>query len=213
MPEPQPAEAPGPGDTSYLCVIDKDGNAFSCTPSDGSDKTPIIPGVGILCSGRGTQSWADPTHPSSVAPGKRPRLTPNPAMAFKNGKVYMPFGTPGGDVQPQAMLQVFLNVNVFGMDPQSAIEAPRFANYSYPGLVRAASVFPGRLYLESRIDKAGGRGAREPRTRRALVARVDVACGRGVHDRRGPQERRAPRRRRCAAAGLRAGLVTRETLR
>ena len=37
----------------------------------------------------------------------------------------MPFGTPGGDVQPQAMLQVFLNVNVFGMDAQSAIDAPR----------------------------------------------------------------------------------------
>ncbi|MGH8620600.1 MAG: gamma-glutamyltransferase family protein, partial [Burkholderiales bacterium] len=78
VPAPEPEDAPGPGDTSYLCVIDRHGNAFSCTPSDGSDKTPIIPGVGILCSGRGTQSWSDPAHPSSVAPGKRPRLTPNP---------------------------------------------------------------------------------------------------------------------------------------
>jgi gamma-glutamyltranspeptidase/glutathione hydrolase len=156
MPEPQSAEAPGPGDTSYVCVIDKDGNAFSCTPSDGSDKTPIIPGVGILCSGRGTQSWADPTHPSSVASGKRPRLTPNPALAFKNGRAYMPFGTPGGDVQPQAMLQVFLNINTFGMAPQDAIEAPRFANYSYPGSFEPHPYFPARLYLESRIDKAVG---------------------------------------------------------
>ena len=73
-------------------------------------------------------------------------------MAFKGGKVYMPFGTPGGDVQPQAMLQVFLNVNVFGMDPQSAIEAPRFANYSYPGSFEPHPYFPGRLYLESRIN-------------------------------------------------------------
>jgi gamma-glutamyltranspeptidase/glutathione hydrolase len=154
MPEPEPAEAPGPGDTSYLCVIDKHGNAFSATPSDGSDKTPIVPGVGILCSGRGTQSWADPSHPCSVAPGKRPRLTPNPALALKNGKAYMPFGTPGGDVQPQAMLQVFLNVTVFGMDPQSAIEAPRFANYSYPGSFEPHPYYPGRLYLESRIDSS-----------------------------------------------------------
>jgi gamma-glutamyltranspeptidase/glutathione hydrolase len=152
MPEPQSDEAPGPGDTSYLCVIDKEGNAMSCTPSDGSNKTPIIPGVGILCSGRGTQSWADPTHPSSVAPGKRPRLTPNPAMAFKGGKVYMPFGTPGGDVQCQAMLQVFLNINVFGMDAQSAIEAPRFANYSFPGSFEPHDYYPGRLYIESRVD-------------------------------------------------------------
>ena len=148
------AGEPGPGDTSYLCVIDRHGNAMSCTPSDGSDQTPIIPGVGILCSGRGTQSWSDPSHPSSVAPGKRPRLTPNPALAFKNGKVYMPFGTPGGDVQTQAMLQVFLNVNVFGMSAQDAIEAPRFATYSYPGSFEPHKYFPGRLYMESRIEKS-----------------------------------------------------------
>ncbi|HTE16198.1 MAG TPA: gamma-glutamyltransferase family protein [Burkholderiales bacterium] len=154
MSPPQGAEAPGPGDTSYLCVIDRHGNAMSCTPSDGSDQTPIVPGVGILCSGRGTQSWADPTHPSSVAPGKRPRLTPNPALAFKNGKVYMPFGTPGGDVQTQAMLQVFLNVNVFGMSAQDAIEAPRFSTYSFPGSFEPHKYFPDRLYLESRIDKS-----------------------------------------------------------
>ncbi|MDH4150826.1 MAG: gamma-glutamyltransferase family protein [Betaproteobacteria bacterium] len=156
MPEPQSDEAPGPGDTSYVCVIDRHGNAFSATPSDGSDKTPIIPGVGILCSGRGTQSWADPSHPSSVAPGKRPRLTPNPALALKNGKAYMPFGSPGGDVQIQAMIQVFLNVNVFGMSVQDAVEAPRFANYSYPGSFEPHPYFPGRLYLESRIPRETG---------------------------------------------------------
>jgi gamma-glutamyltranspeptidase/glutathione hydrolase len=88
MPAPQPDDAPGPGDTSYVCAVDRHGNAFSCTPSDGSNKTPIVPGVGILCSGRGTQSWADPTHPSSVAPGKRPRLTPSPAMAFQRARAH-----------------------------------------------------------------------------------------------------------------------------
>lgn len=149
-------EAPGPGDTTYTCCIDRHGNAFSATPSDGSNNSPIIPGVGILCSGRGTQSWSDPTHPCSVAPGKRPRLTPNPALAFKNGKVLMPFGTPGGDVQPQSMLQVFLNVNVFGMSAQDAIEAPRFANYSFPGSFEPHKYYPGRLYLEGRIPAAAG---------------------------------------------------------
>ena len=156
MTPPEPAEAPGPGDTSYLCVVDKDGNAFSCTPSDGSNNTPIIPGVGILCSGRGTQSWGDVTHPCSVAPGKRPRLTPNPALALKNGKVLMPFGTPGGDVQTQSMVQVFLNVNVFGMAAQDAVEAPRFANYSFPGSFEPHKYYPGRVYLEGRIDRKTG---------------------------------------------------------
>ena len=156
LPEPQSEEAPGPGDTTYLCCVDRHGNAMSATPSDGSNSSQIIPGTGILCSGRGSQSWSDPTHPSSVAAGKRPRLTPAPALAFKNGKVYMPFGTPGGDVQPQAMLQVFLNVNVFGMDAQSAIEAPRVANYSFPGSFEPHAYYPGRLYLESRIPKKTG---------------------------------------------------------
>ena len=156
MPPPQSDEAPGPGDTTYVCCVDRHGNAFSATPSDGSNNSPLVPSVGILCSGRGTQSWSDPTHPSSVAPGKRPRLTPSPALAFKNGKVLMPFGTPGGDVQPQAMLQVFLNVNVFGMNAQTAIEAPRFANYSYPSSFEPHDYFPGRLYLEARVPKATG---------------------------------------------------------
>ena len=153
VPPPRPDSDPGPGDTTSLCCVDRHGNAFSATPSDSSNAQPIIPGTGILCSGRGAQSWVDPTHPSSVAPGKRPRLTPMPAMAVKNGKVLMPFGTPGGDVQPQTMLQVFLNLHVFGMEVQSAIEAPRFAGYSYPGSGEPHEYFPGRLYLEARIPK------------------------------------------------------------
>jgi gamma-glutamyltranspeptidase/glutathione hydrolase len=165
VPAPEPEDAPGPGDTSYVCAVDRDGNAFSCTPSDGSDKTPIVPGVGILCSGRGVQSWADPRHPSSVAPGKRPRLTPNPALALRGGRVWMPFGTPGGDVQVQAMLQVFLNVHVFGMDLQSAVEAPRFATYSFPGSFEPHPYYPGRLQLEASIgaqvgDELANRGHR-----------------------------------------------------
>ena len=101
-------------------------------------KAPVIPGLGLCPSSRGSQSWADPGHPSGVAPGKRPRLTPNPAIAMRKGECLMPFGTPGGDVQPQAMLQVFLNIMVFGMDIQQAVEAPRFATYSFPRQFRAA---------------------------------------------------------------------------
>jgi gamma-glutamyltranspeptidase/glutathione hydrolase len=161
VPAPESDEAPGPGDTSYLCVIDSEGNAFSCTPSDGSDKTPVIPGVGVVCSGRGTQSWSDPSHPCSVAPGKRPRLTPNPAMAFRSGHVYMPFGTPGGDVQCQAMLQVFLNINVFGMSAQAAVEAPRFAGYSYPGSFEPHAYYPGRLHMEKSLVEEFGEDLRD----------------------------------------------------
>ncbi len=143
-------------DTSYVCVIDRYGNAFSATPSDGSSATPVIPGTGLCPSSRGSQSWCDPNHPAAVAPGKRPRLTCSPALALRNGKAFMPFGSPGNDVQPQAMLQVFLNLNVFGMDMQTAIEAPRFATYSYPASSEPHDYHPARLNLEQRIPRATG---------------------------------------------------------
>lgn len=148
MPKPAADSAPVPGDTTYLCCVDSEGNGFSATPSDGTATSPIVPGLGIVCSARGLASWADPTHPSGVAPGKRPRLTPNPAIATRNGELLMPFGSPGGDIQPQAMLQFFLNVEVFGMSIQDAVEAPRFATYSYPTTFEPHAYFPRRLYLE-----------------------------------------------------------------
>ena len=143
-------------DTSYVCVIDRDGNAFSATPSDTSWNTPIVPGTGLAPSSRGSQSWAVAGHPAAVAPGKRPRLTPNPAIAIQDGAFVMPFGTPGGDVQCQAMLQAFLNATDFGMELQHAVEAPRFATYSFPGSFEPHSELPGRLNLEGLIDTAVG---------------------------------------------------------
>jgi gamma-glutamyltranspeptidase/glutathione hydrolase len=143
-------------DTSYVCVIDKLGNIFSATPSDGSYNAPVVPGLGIIPSSRGSQNWGDPKHPSGVAPGKRPRLTPNPAIAIEPGKMAMPFGTPGGDVQTQAMLQVFLNVHLFGMEAQEAVEAPRAASYSFPSSFEPHAYYPGRLNLESRIAGTTG---------------------------------------------------------
>lgn len=138
-------------DTSYVAVVDRWGNAFSATPSDGSWNVPVVPGTGLVPSGRGTQSRPDPAHPCGVGPGRRPRLTPNPAMVVTQEGGVMPFGTPGGDVQIQAMLQVMLNILHFGMDVQPAIEAPRVASYSFPSSFAPYEYFPGRLAVEARI--------------------------------------------------------------
>ncbi|MGH8058435.1 MAG: gamma-glutamyltransferase, partial [Candidatus Entotheonellia bacterium] len=138
-------------DTSYLCVIDRFGNVFSATPSDGSSSSPVIPGLGFVASPRGSQSWADPAHASSVQPWKRPRLTPNPALVLKDGGPFMAFGTPGGDVQCQAMLQAFLNMVTFGLDPQQAVEAPRFASASFPNSFAPHEYHPGRLNVEESL--------------------------------------------------------------
>ena len=143
---------PAPADTSYCCVIDKQGNIFSATPSDVSWDTPVIPGTGFCPSSRGMQSWAVRGHASEVAPGKRPRLTPNPALAIKQGEWSMPFGTPGGDTQCQAMLQVLINAAQFDMPIQDAIEAPRFMTHSQPDSFEPHTAYPGRLTVEGRID-------------------------------------------------------------
>ncbi|MFS8532836.1 gamma-glutamyltransferase family protein [Sphaerobacter thermophilus] len=162
-PEGADARVPLQPDTSYVCVVDEEGNAFSATPSDGIGSTPIVPGLGLLCSGRGSQSWLIPEHASSLQPGKRPRLTPNPAIAFRDGRVWMPFGTPGADMQPQSMIQVLLNVLEFGMDIQEAIEQPRFGTFNYPESFWPHTYRPGALMLEARIppevaEELRGRG-------------------------------------------------------
>jgi gamma-glutamyltranspeptidase/glutathione hydrolase len=139
-----------PPDTSYVCVVDRQGNVFSATPSDGFTEVPLVPGLGFVVSPRGTQSWLDPTHPACVAPGKRPRLTPSPFILFRDGRPVMPFGSPGADVQPQAMLQFVLNVVEFGMEPQAAAEAPRLATYSMPITADPHPCRPNLVRLEER---------------------------------------------------------------
>lgn len=155
--EPALAGAASALDTTYLCVADGKGNVMSATPSDGSYGSWVAPGTGLTVSSRGSQSWTDSDHPSCLAPGKRPRLTPNPAIAVAEGGArVVPFGTPGGDVQTQAMTQVFLNLFAFGMGPQEAVEAPRFASYSFPSSFEPHDYHPGLLRLEGRIDAGIG---------------------------------------------------------
>ncbi|MBY0320690.1 MAG: gamma-glutamyltransferase family protein [Reyranella sp.] len=145
-----------PGDTSYVCVVDSKGNAFSATPSDVSWESPVIPGLGLCPSSRGSQSWGDPGHTSVAAPGKRPRLTPNPAMAMRKGEFLMPFGSPGGDLQPQGMLQVLLNHVVFGMDIQQSVEAPRFITRNFPDSFEPHTYYPGRVDIEEGVGRSTG---------------------------------------------------------
>ncbi|MCE2463031.1 MAG: gamma-glutamyltransferase family protein [Dehalococcoidia bacterium] len=148
-----PRTAAAEPDTSYTCVVDRWGNAFSATPSDFITSSPIVPGLGMIISSRGSQSWLDPEYPSCVEPWKRPRLTPNPAMALKNGHLFMPFGTPGGDAQVQSMVQMFLNMVEFGFDTQQAIEEPRARSTSFPSSFWPHAYYPGRLSIEGRFSE------------------------------------------------------------
>ncbi len=142
-----------PADTSIVAVIDSHGNALCATPSDTSWDTPVVPGTGLAISSRGDQSWAVLGHPSRLAPGKRPRLTPNPCFAEVDGEWFMPFGTPGGDQQIQANVQVILSHLQFGMPLQDAIEAPRLITHSHPDSFAPHDASPGRVTIEGRIGE------------------------------------------------------------
>jgi gamma-glutamyltranspeptidase / glutathione hydrolase len=157
LPEPQHYdELPvvGEGGTSYVCVVDQWGNAFSATPSDGASTSPVIPGTGFVPSLRGLQSRPDPAHPSGVAPGKRPRLTPNPAIVVGDDGSVLPFGCPGGDMQVQAMLQVLLNRFHFGLSMQESVNAPRFSTWSFPNSFAPFDYLPSRVFVEDRFPAA-----------------------------------------------------------
>ena len=149
---PRIAEGVGAPDTSFACAMDAEGNAFAATPSDPALGAPLVRGLGMIVSTRGAQLWTTPGHPSAIAPGKRPRLTPNPALLMRDGKALMPFGCPGEDAQCQAMVQVVCNIVDFGMNTQAAIEAPRVISRSFPWTFHPHAYEPGVLTVEGRVS-------------------------------------------------------------
>ncbi len=117
------------GDTVYLTAVDQWGNAVSWIQSNfaGFGSGLFEPKTGILLHNRGALYTLEPGHPNQVAPDKRPYHTLSPMMALDDaGDFAFTLGTPGGDSQPQSLLQIVHNLLLFEMTPQEAIEAPRF---------------------------------------------------------------------------------------
>jgi gamma-glutamyltranspeptidase/glutathione hydrolase len=98
--------------------------------------------------------FLDEQHPNGLQPGKRPRTTLISYLVCRQGVPVMTFGCPGGDDQAQANLQLMLNVLVFGMNPQQAVEAPRFATQSMTNSFYPRLYNPGQLNLEQTIPEA-----------------------------------------------------------
>ena len=141
--------------TTHLAVIDGDGNMVCMTPSGGVFRKSVFsPELGCTLSTRSEMFFLDPDHPNGLQPGKRPRTTLVNYMASKDGRPVMTFGCPGGDDQTQANLQLMLNVFVFGMDLQQAVEAPRFSTQSMPNSFYPRAYHPGVLNLETGFPDA-----------------------------------------------------------
>ena len=115
------------GDTCHVDVIDAHGNMVSATPSGGwLQSSPAIPELGFCLGTRGQMFWLDESLPNGLKPGKRPRTTLSPAMALKDGRPWMSFGTPGGEQQDQWQPIMFARMVDHAMGIQQAIDAPSF---------------------------------------------------------------------------------------
>ncbi len=124
---PAPGAPPG-SDTTYLCCVDRFGNAISYIQSifHSFGCGVLEPSTGVILNNRACGFSLDPRHVNCIAPGKKTVHTLNTYMVFSDGRPVIVGGTPGGDVQVQTNLQVLTGLIDFGRDPQQAAEDPRW---------------------------------------------------------------------------------------
>jgi gamma-glutamyltranspeptidase / glutathione hydrolase len=116
------------GDTCYLCTADSDGMMVSFILSTFASfgSGVVVPGTGIALQNRGRGFSLEPDHPNCFEPEKRPYHTIIPGFLTRNGEAVGPFGVMGGHMQPQGHLQVVVKMVDYGLDPQAALDAPRW---------------------------------------------------------------------------------------
>ena len=159
------------GDTVYLCAADRDGNAASLIQSiyQGFGSGIVAEGTGIVLQNRGAYFRLDPDHPNAYGPGKRTLHTLMPAMLYRDGRLWGPIGTQGGDLQAQIHLQLVTDLVDFDLEPQAAIEAPRW--------VAGAAGDALAVGLENRFPAATVEGLRRRGHRVSLLRAVDGGMG------------------------------------
>src|SRR5690606_29362433 len=122
------AGRPPSGGTVYLCTADREGNMVSFIQSNymGFGSGLVVPGTGIARDKRGHNFSLVPDHAYRLEPGKRPYHTIIPGFLPRGQGPIGPFGVMGGFMQPQGHVQVVMNMVDFGLNPQAALDAPRW---------------------------------------------------------------------------------------
>jgi gamma-glutamyltranspeptidase/glutathione hydrolase len=179
------AGVPVPDGTTHIAAIDRDGNMIAVTPSGGVfRKSAFAPELGCTLSTRSEMFVLEEGHANALAPGKRPRTTLVNYLICERGTPTTTVGCPGGDDQAQADLQIVLNVLLFGMNPQQAVEAPRFSTQTLVNSFYPRAYRPGQLNVEPGIP---GSARAELRALGHTVSEIG-ACGIGaVVTRRDPE--------------------------
>ena len=139
----------GRGDTTYFCVADGAGNAVSWihSLSNGFGSGVVAPGTGVLFNNRAGRGFSlEPGHPNEIQPGKRTMHTLNCYLTTVDGAAAIIGGTPGGDFQPQCGIQMLTKLIDGGLQPQDAVESPRW--FSFPGTDPATLNRAGELRVE-----------------------------------------------------------------
>jgi gamma-glutamyltranspeptidase / glutathione hydrolase len=127
MPAPGEAMLPVHKDTTYVCVVDRDGNACSFINSlfEGFGSGILAEKSGVMLQNRGFAFRLERGHPNCIAPNKRPMHTIIPGMVTKNGEAVMPYGVMGGHFQPMGQTLFLSNFLEYGLDIQQALDLPR----------------------------------------------------------------------------------------
>jgi gamma-glutamyltranspeptidase/glutathione hydrolase len=151
---PASGMAPAADGTTHIAAIDRDGTMICLTPSGGVfRKSVFVPELGCTLSTRSEMFVLEDGHPNGLVPGKRPRTTLVSYLISKDGVPVTTVGCPGGDDQAQADLQIVLNLLVWGMNPQQAVEAPRFSTQTLVNSFWPRVYRPGQLNVEAGIPE------------------------------------------------------------
>ena len=141
-------------DTTCVDAIDKNGVAFSATPSGAWMPSYIAGDTGIPLTQRAQSFLLVPGHPNELAGGKRPRVTLSPTLATRGDNTVIALSTPGGDNQEQALIQVLFNAIEFGLNAENAVETPRFQTRHLVASFDNHAMSPGDLLLDERTPPA-----------------------------------------------------------